>query len=142
MLVVVAVEPAENVERAKTLATSGFLGLKTSFFPEVNTMEKMWSAEKEMIHFFAHLNAVWITQKKQDVQKNNFCGKLFLLAEKNAEKPRVLCGIMRNKHIFPRFLTSKKTPKTLTTSGFFEFFTKFSTTCGKLYLQVGNFFRR
>ncbi len=30
--------------------------------------------------------------------------------------------------------------KTLDTTGFFEFFTKFSTPCGKLYLQVEKFF--
>ena len=80
----------------------------------------------------------WKTRKNSAVQKYNLCWKLWRCEENFAEKLHISCGIMRNKHIFPRISTPQKTAKTLTGTGFFEFFTKFSTTCGKLFLQVGN----
>lgn len=44
--------------------------------------------------------------------------------------------------LYKLFSTEKKTMKILIPSGFFEFFTKFSTTCGKLFLQVDKIFLR
>ncbi len=44
--------------------------------------------------------------------------------------------------LYKLFSTEKKTMKFLILSGFFKFCTKFSTTCGKLFLQVDNLFSR
>lgn len=63
---------------------------------------------------------------KTFLQLGNICGKIYVLRWEKSH-------FLNIKILFYTFLN---TAKTLATSGFFEFFTKFSTPCGKLFLHL------
>ena len=103
--------------------------------------EKLWSAKKEIIHFFAHFPEGGKPGKIALCKRITFVEN-FGAVKKSMRKNGIFYVEFRyNSTFFHSFYHMRKTSKTLDTARFFEFFTKFSTPCGKLSLQVEKFFR-
>ena len=110
-------------------------------FSVVFCCQKLWSADLRMIHFFAAIS------RCEKLAESRLCKRItfvenFGAMEKNMRKTRIFYVDFRGKStVYNAICHIIKTLKTLATSTFFEFFTKFSTPCGKLFPYVRKFFR-
>ena len=100
--------------------------------------DKMWSAEKEIICKSARRS------RCEKLRQSPLCKRItfvenFGAMEKNMRKNCIFHVDFRYKNRFSNpFCHILKMTKTLATSGFSEFFTKFSTGGGKLFPYVRN----